>query len=114
MITWWRIYPAYFFCIIPWIVAVIPNIPTKINVTGLYRQWLANHFMALLPDGKVFAYRQFFINGDFLDEFIAVIPMLITLTIAVMWCVYVVGTMTIYVNNAITKKTQKSIIDANR
>jgi len=114
MITWWRMWPIYFIGLFPWVVALLPTIPTKLAIGGLYRQFLANQFLALLPEAKAFTYKQFFVNGDFLDEFIAVIPMLLVLTVAAVWMAYVLGSILITVNNAVVKKTQKSIIEAHK
>lgn len=114
MITWWRVYPIYLIGLFPWIVAVLPTIPNKTPFGGIYRQFLANSFLTLLPDAKAFAYSQFFLNGDLLDEIIAIIPMLLLLTIAAFWLAYLLGTILITVNNAVEKRTQKSIIEAHR
>lgn len=114
MITWWSIYPIYLASIFPFIIAAIPTIPNKIAIGGMFRQWLANKYLILLPDDKVFAYHHFFMEGQTLDEFIAVIPMLVALTALTVWGAFLLGTAIITVHNAVVKRTQKSIIDAHR
>jgi len=114
VITWWNLYPIYLLSIFPTIVAAIPTIPNKLAFGGIFRQWLANKFISILPEDKVFSYHRFFMQGDTLDEFIAILPMLLVTTIFAVWIAYLLGTVIITINNAVSKRTQLSIIEAHR
>lgn len=114
MITWWNIWPGYFFCIVPWIFSALPEIAGKFNAGGYVRQTLANVYMILLPDEKSFQYRHYFMRSDSVGEYIAVIPMLIALTMLFMLIIYLLGSIAIALNNAVVSKTQTAVSAANK
>lgn len=114
MITYWRILPAFLAVFLPWIIALPPVLNKPMAIFGVYRQTMANYFINLLPEGKQFQYMQFFNNGDFIDEFLAVVPMNLLLSLLIAWSVFIVGSVLISVNNFIVKKQQQAVVTAHR
>lgn len=111
MINWWNLRGLFLLLFLAWLPFMLPTL----NIKGVWvgggvlREWVAGYFLLLLPYPQLLEYKSYFMGGDAFSEYVAVIPGLLIITLVILWVIYIAGTLTIMIQNWITKTNQNSL-----